>query len=333
MQQGRFGDWGGAEGRARGRACSGDAEAIECASWWSQFGDGAPELQQCSLRVMHMWYCASPAERNCAVHEGIHTKKRNQLAFEKFVQLVEITANVQLTEYRRAGCGYVLPWQRDEGMLDCQAGLEVEPRRGDPPTEVTITFPGDLVGGGEGGSSTSSTNGGGGDSSSSSNIGGRGGSSNGGGDSTSSGSGGDNGSGGGGDGSDSSSNNSGGGGGSSSGGGGGTVSSCSGGEVAVHEEAIAAVMEVPDVAMQRDGADNAGGGDGRLMQHFLTEELDPVMAGVNPSVARGLGISDSKMGIRFDFDLSMGPIDGSGSLEGRRDRRDFDADPEREDDA
>ncbi|GBG80571.1 hypothetical protein CBR_g31031 [Chara braunii] len=76
--------------------------------------------------MVHMWSCASLAERNWAVHEGIHTKKRNQLAFEKVVQLVEITANVRLTEYRRAGCGYVLPWQRDEGMLDCQAGLELE---------------------------------------------------------------------------------------------------------------------------------------------------------------------------------------------------------------
>ncbi|GBG61562.1 hypothetical protein CBR_g22359 [Chara braunii] len=129
IQQGRFGDWGGPEGRARGRACSGDSETIECASWWSQFGSGAPQLQRCALRVMHMWSCASPAERNWAVHEGIHTKKRNQLAFEKVVQLIEITANVRLTEYRRAGCGYVLPWQRDEGMLDCQAGLELEPVR------------------------------------------------------------------------------------------------------------------------------------------------------------------------------------------------------------
>ncbi|GBG65818.1 hypothetical protein CBR_g53789 [Chara braunii] len=129
IQQGKFRDWGGPEGRARGRACSGDSETIECASWWSQFGSGAPKLQRCALRVMHMWSCASPAERNWAVHEGIHMKKRNQLALEKVVQLIEITANVRLTEYRRAGCGYVLPWQRDEGMLDCQAGLELEPVR------------------------------------------------------------------------------------------------------------------------------------------------------------------------------------------------------------
>ncbi|GBG73244.1 hypothetical protein CBR_g12962 [Chara braunii] len=69
------------------------------------------------------------AERNWAVHEGIHTKKRNHLAFEKVVHLVEITANMRLMEYKRAGCGYVLPWQRDEGMLEAQAGLEVEPVR------------------------------------------------------------------------------------------------------------------------------------------------------------------------------------------------------------
>ncbi|GBG89186.1 hypothetical protein CBR_g48893 [Chara braunii] len=120
---------------------SASGETIECASWWSQYGAGAPKLQRCALRVMHMWSCASPAERNWAVHEGIHTKKHNQLAFEKVVQLVEITANVLLPEYRRAGCGFVLPWERDEGMLECQAGLELEPmrtgtRRGMTPEEI-----------------------------------------------------------------------------------------------------------------------------------------------------------------------------------------------------
>ncbi|GBG91718.1 hypothetical protein CBR_g53532 [Chara braunii] len=39
------------------------------------------------------------------------------------------------------GCGYVLPWQRDEGMLDCQARLEEEPvrmgtRKGMPQEEI-----------------------------------------------------------------------------------------------------------------------------------------------------------------------------------------------------
>ncbi|GBG79937.1 hypothetical protein CBR_g30201 [Chara braunii] len=128
MQQGRYGSWSGAKGRARACSCSGDCET-ECASWWSQYGGDAPDLQHCALRLMHMWSCASPAERNWAVHEGIHTKKRNQLALEKVIHLVEITATVRLMEYRRAGCGYVLPWQRDEGMLDAKAGLDMEPVR------------------------------------------------------------------------------------------------------------------------------------------------------------------------------------------------------------
>ncbi|GBG66090.1 hypothetical protein CBR_g55433 [Chara braunii] len=137
MQQGRYGSWGGAEGRARAHSCSGDCETLECASWWSQYVGDAPDLQHCALRMMHMWSCASPAERNWAVHEGIHTKKRNQLAFEKVVHLVEITANVRLMEYRGAGCGYVLPWQRDEGMLDAQAGLDMEPVRSETTSGMT----------------------------------------------------------------------------------------------------------------------------------------------------------------------------------------------------
>ncbi|GBG60513.1 hypothetical protein CBR_g5689 [Chara braunii] len=87
---------------------------------------GARYLEVCrQFEDFHM----QQAERNWAVHEGIHAKKRNQLTFEKVVHLVKITANVRLMEYRRAGCGYVLPWQRDKDMLDAQAGLAVEPVR------------------------------------------------------------------------------------------------------------------------------------------------------------------------------------------------------------
>ncbi|GBG60936.1 hypothetical protein CBR_g16058 [Chara braunii] len=61
------------------------------------------------------------------------------------------------------------------------------------------------------------------------------------------------------------------------------------------EEEITAQVEVP-----------RGGGDERFMQQFLTEELDPVIAGMTPGVARGSGISDSEMGNHLDFDLWMG---------------------------
>ncbi|GBG61530.1 hypothetical protein CBR_g22327 [Chara braunii] len=49
-----------------------------------------------------------------------------------------------------------------------------------------------------------------------------------------------------------------------------------------------------------------GGGDERFMQQFLTEQYDPVMAGMTPGVARGLGMSDSQIGSQLDLDLSMG---------------------------
>ncbi|GBG81861.1 hypothetical protein CBR_g34044 [Chara braunii] len=96
--------------------------------------EGAPYLEVCrQFEDFHM----QQAERNWVVHESIHAKKNNQLAFEKVVHLVEITANVWLMEYRRAGCGYVLPWQRDEGMLDAQAGIELDPVRSGMKSSMT----------------------------------------------------------------------------------------------------------------------------------------------------------------------------------------------------
>ncbi|GBG60285.1 hypothetical protein CBR_g4240 [Chara braunii] len=61
------------------------------------------------------------------------------------------------------------------------------------------------------------------------------------------------------------------------------------------EEEIAAQAEV-----QR------GGDDEHLKQQLLMEELDPIIAGMTPGMARGFGISDSEMGTHLDFDLSMG---------------------------
>ncbi|GBG92453.1 hypothetical protein CBR_g55534 [Chara braunii] len=341
-------------------------------------------------------------------HVVLRLSRREELGSPRGHSHEEAQPIVRLTEYRRVGCGYVLPWQRDEGMLDCQAGLEAEPvrtgmRRGmteeeiagqvalitrdpigasappsadavfgkracifrsypseddsdeepvpkaaddpalripreidetqddpdseemradtarraadrvdkemlggeeDPAAEVTITFPGDIAGGG-----------------------GTGGSSNGGGDVT--------------------------------------IATAvdeiaSSSAAAVLEEMAAsmleeeapaargaatvdgqvaaaggaaggaAAVEVEDaVAVEEEEAPSAaameggvaglieeeiaaqakvqrGGDDERLMQQFLTEELDPVIAGMTPGVARGLGISDSEMGTPLDFDLSMG---------------------------
>ncbi|GBG66193.1 hypothetical protein CBR_g57072 [Chara braunii] len=57
------------------------------------------------------------------------------------------------------------------------------------------------------------------------------------------------------------------------------------GEVAAAKEETTAATQVPNEAMQRDGADNVEGGEAveeRLMQQFITEELDPVSSALVP---------------------------------------------------
>ncbi|GBG64913.1 hypothetical protein CBR_g48661 [Chara braunii] len=81
---------------AEAEACVGDEETSRCASWWVEHGACFPDLQEIAGRVMHMWTSASPAERNWAEHERIHTAKRNKLEFRKVAQLVEIATNLKL---------------------------------------------------------------------------------------------------------------------------------------------------------------------------------------------------------------------------------------------
>ncbi|GBG91144.1 hypothetical protein CBR_g52025 [Chara braunii] len=102
--------WGGRDGDRDAQRCRGDAETYESGCWWSRYGQCAPQLQVIALRVMYMWTCSSPLERNWAVHEDVQTKKRNRLEFEEVAKLVEISANVCLLSHQRAGRGFALPW-------------------------------------------------------------------------------------------------------------------------------------------------------------------------------------------------------------------------------
>ncbi|GBG66369.1 hypothetical protein CBR_g60020 [Chara braunii] len=67
------------------------------------------------------------AERNWVVHEGVQTKKRNRLEFEKVANLVEISANVRLLSHQWAGRGFALPWTLDESLLDVEGGIGIRP--------------------------------------------------------------------------------------------------------------------------------------------------------------------------------------------------------------
>ncbi|GBG69610.1 hypothetical protein CBR_g4441 [Chara braunii] len=119
--------WGGKEGDREAQRCTGDAETYESGCWWSKWGQCAPQLQVIALRVMYMWTCSSPAERNWAVHEGVQTKKRNRLEFEKVAKLVEISANVRLLSRQREGRGFALPLTLDESLLDVEGGIGTRP--------------------------------------------------------------------------------------------------------------------------------------------------------------------------------------------------------------
>ncbi|GBG80364.1 hypothetical protein CBR_g30732 [Chara braunii] len=119
--------WGGRDGDRDAQRCRGDAKTYESGCWWSRYGQCAPQLQVIALRVMYMWACSSPAERNWAVHEGVQTKKHNRLEFEKVAKLVEISANVRLLSHQRAGRGFALPWTLDESLLDVEGGIGIRP--------------------------------------------------------------------------------------------------------------------------------------------------------------------------------------------------------------
>ncbi|GBG86466.1 hypothetical protein CBR_g41461 [Chara braunii] len=79
----------------------------------------APELCAIATRLMYMWVCASPAERNWALHERIHEKRRNGLDFTKLTEMVEMCANKKLLACRQRRRGLVLPWgDLEEGLDD-----------------------------------------------------------------------------------------------------------------------------------------------------------------------------------------------------------------------
>ncbi|GBG88013.1 hypothetical protein CBR_g46384 [Chara braunii] len=95
----------------------------------------APELCAIATRLMYTWVCASPAERNWALHERIHEKRRNGLDFTKLTEMVEMCTNKKLLACRQRRRGLVLSWgDLEEGLDDVP-----EPRRSGtlPPGSLT----------------------------------------------------------------------------------------------------------------------------------------------------------------------------------------------------
>ncbi|GBG70480.1 hypothetical protein CBR_g6609 [Chara braunii] len=108
--------YGGCDEDRDAETCRGEKEKSAVAHWWVQWGDGVPLLQSIAVRLIHTWTCASPVERNWAVHERVQVKRRNKLGFTKLTRLVEISTNMRLLRCHTRGVGYVLPCE-DEGVV------------------------------------------------------------------------------------------------------------------------------------------------------------------------------------------------------------------------
>ena len=66
------------------------------AQWWEAFGGQCPELQRFAIHILSQTCSASRCERNWAVFERIHTKKRNRLDQKRLNDLVYIQYNLRL---------------------------------------------------------------------------------------------------------------------------------------------------------------------------------------------------------------------------------------------
>ncbi|GBG59012.1 hypothetical protein CBR_g24360 [Chara braunii] len=73
-----------------------DCERLTPSEWWATYDGDVPDLQAIAIKVMGMWSTTTPAERNWASMDFVHSKRRNNLKPETLEKLVYIHWNMQL---------------------------------------------------------------------------------------------------------------------------------------------------------------------------------------------------------------------------------------------
>ncbi|GBG60043.1 hypothetical protein CBR_g374 [Chara braunii] len=73
-----------------------DTDCISPSEWWATHGDDVSTLQANAIKVMGMWSTATPAERNWASMDLVHSKRRNRLKPATVEKLVYIHWNMNL---------------------------------------------------------------------------------------------------------------------------------------------------------------------------------------------------------------------------------------------
>ncbi|GBG79897.1 hypothetical protein CBR_g30162 [Chara braunii] len=86
-----------------------DESRLNPADWWAAHGGDVPDLQAIAIKVMGMWSTTTPAERNWASMDFVHSKRRNRLSSESLEKLVYIHWNMQLLR---------VPNNKDSGYID-----------------------------------------------------------------------------------------------------------------------------------------------------------------------------------------------------------------------
>ncbi|XP_031121045.1 uncharacterized protein LOC116024293 [Ipomoea triloba] len=66
--------------------------------WWTQYGDGTPELQKFAVKVLGLTCSSSGCERNWSEFNQVHTKRRNRLTTTRMNALVYILYNKKLKD-------------------------------------------------------------------------------------------------------------------------------------------------------------------------------------------------------------------------------------------
>ncbi|XP_031131697.1 uncharacterized protein LOC116033083 [Ipomoea triloba] len=66
--------------------------------WWTQYGDGTPELQKFAIKVLGLTCSSSGCERNWSAFNQVHTKRRNRLTTTRMNALVYILYNKKLKD-------------------------------------------------------------------------------------------------------------------------------------------------------------------------------------------------------------------------------------------
>ncbi|XP_020517700.1 uncharacterized protein LOC110006478 [Amborella trichopoda] len=72
---------------------------IDPATWWSEHGCSARNLQKLVIQILNQTTTSSDCERNCNTFEMIHTKKRNKLESKRLNDLIYI----KIIDSRRTG--------------------------------------------------------------------------------------------------------------------------------------------------------------------------------------------------------------------------------------